>query len=155
MAPCRPLLALTALLLVAAGGCVITPAKSPEMRSEQVGQDSNSPVRVGVTTRDAALEILGKPNYSTQHDVAMGYLFTVKTGTARGLLVGPCTPYIGSADVYDADDVWLEFDERGVLKRAEKHLIKRHHHDMEAAWRSFASSVPDPIRPEQMLNGRP
>jgi hypothetical protein len=112
-------------------------------------------VQVGVTTRDAALGVLGKPNYSTQHDLAMGYLFVVKTGTARGLLVGPCTPYIGSADVQEDDDVWLEFDEQGVLTRAEKQLIKKHHHDMEAAWRHFARSVPDPIRPEQMLNGAP
>jgi hypothetical protein len=143
------------LPLVALGGCVITPARSPEVRSARVGYDSGSPVRVGVTTRDTTLGILGKPNYSTQHDAAMGYLFAVKTGTARGLLVGPCTPYIGSADVYDDDDVWLEFDGQGVLKRVEKQLIKRHHHDMEAAWRAFAKSVPDPIRPEQMLNGRP
>jgi len=155
MAQYSRLLALTPLLLAAAAGCVITPVGSQELRSAQIGRDSKAPVRVGVTTRDETLGILGKPNYSTQHDAAMGYLFAVKTGTARGLLVGPCTPYIGSADVYDDDDVWLEFDGQGVLKRVEKQLIKRHHHDMEAAWRAFAKSVPDPIRPEQMLNGRP
>jgi hypothetical protein len=125
------------------------------MPSSRIGDDSNAKVRVGVTSREVALTVLGEPSYSSRHDLAIGYLFAAKVGTAKGVLMGPCNPYIGSTDVFEDDDVWLAFDEHGILKRVEKHLVKKHDGDAEAAWRSFAASVPDTLRPEQMLNGLP
>ena len=143
-----------ATLLLVIPGCVVTPVKSPEIRSSQVGDDRKAQVRIGVTPRDAALRILGQPSYSTERNLAIGYLFAVKTGTAKGLLMGPCMPFIGSTEMYAMDDVWLEFNEDGILKCVEKQLVKKHRDDSEAAWRSFVKSVPDQIRPDQMLTGK-
>jgi hypothetical protein len=148
-------LSAAATLVFLTTACAFTPVKSPYMPSARIGEGANAEVRVGVASREVALTVLGKPSYSSQHDLAVGYLFAAKIGTAKGVLMGPCSPYIGSTDVFDDDDVWLAFDEQGTLKRVEKHLVKKHHGDSEAAWRSFAASVPDTLRPEQMLNGLP
>ncbi len=143
------------LLWVGAGGCAFTPVQSPDRRSAQFGPGPDARFRVGETPRAAVYAAFGSPSYSTRHDRACGYLFAVTVGREKGLLMGPCMPYVGEADVSDMDDVWLEFDDRGILRRVEKHLVARHSDDDEQAWRTFARTVPDPIRPEQMLDGRP
>jgi len=153
------LLALRKFTVVAlmsfSSACVFTPVKSPERRSAQIGDSAQAIIRIRLTDRDTVLKKFGKPSYSTQNDLAFGYLFAAKTGTAKGLLMGPCIPYFGESEVWESDDVWLEFDERAILKRVEYRLIKKHDNDPEAAWRQFAKSVPDKIRPEQMLDARP
>lgn len=133
-----------------------TPARSPERRSAKIGDGPEAIVRVSETRRETVLKELGTPSYSTRNDLAFGYLFAVRTGTVRGLLFGPCSvPLFGRSDVWEEDDVWLEFDRDGLLKRVEKRLIKRHGTNAEAAWREFAKDVPDEIRPEQMRGGKP
>jgi outer membrane protein assembly factor BamE (lipoprotein component of BamABCDE complex) len=133
-----------------------TPVKVPQRRSAQVGDGPGATIRVGETHRDTVLKKLGKPSYSTQNDLAFGYLFGVKTGTVKGLLFGPCSmPLFGTSEVWEMDDVWLEFNQDGILKRVEKRLIEKHKNDTEAVWREFTKNVPDKIRPEQMLGGKP
>src|SRR5262245_28749000 len=85
MPRCRPLFGLVALLSLLTPGCVFTPAKSPEIRSAQIGDDAAARVRIRVTTRDETLSMFGKPSYSTKRDLAVGYLWTVETGTLTGL----------------------------------------------------------------------
>jgi hypothetical protein len=132
-------------------GCVFIPAKSPVWRSDAIGDGPHATIRIGETDRETVLRMFGKPSYSTERDRAFGYLLYVETGRATGLLMGPCMPYIGSTTVAKCDDVWLEFDERGILSRVEKHLLKKYDDDTEAAWRQFTQPVPDPIRREQMM----
>ena len=67
--------------------------------------------------------------------------------------MGPCMPYFGTTDIVDMDDVWLEFDERGMLKRVEKHLVTKAKNNMERAWLDFVAPVADKIRSEQMVAG--
>lgn len=140
---------LPALCLVLAG-CVYVPVISPERSSAKIGATPKQVVRVGEADRDLVLKEFGKPTYSTQNDLAWGYLRNARIGTATGLLMGPCMPYFGSSDVWSSDDVWLEFDDGGHLRRVEKRLLRRCKYDAEAAWRTFTKSVPDNIRSEQM-----
>jgi hypothetical protein len=146
--------AFIAALLLFAGGCAYEPIASPDRRSAQFGDDVNAVFRVGISSRDAVFSKFGRPSYSTQRDLACGYLFAAKTGRAKGLLMGPCFPYFGATDITELDDVWLEFDDSGVLKRIEKHLVARSKNNSESAWRAFAAPVPDKIRAEQMVGGR-
>jgi hypothetical protein len=133
-----------------------TPAKSPQRRSAQIGDGPEATIRIGETDRETALKKLGEPSYSTQNDLAFGYLFAVKTGTVKGLLFGPCCVLLfGTSDVWEMDDVWLEFNRKGILTRVGKRLIEKHKNDTEAAWREFTKDVPDKIRSEQMLGGKP
>ena len=145
-------LALASALLV---GCVYTPVAAPERLSAQFGGDADAVFRVGAGQREAIFARFGRPSFSTQHDLACGYLFACKTGSAKGLLMGPCMPYIGSTDTTELDDVWLEFDQNGLLRRVAKRLVVLSHKNSEAAWRQFVSTVPDKLRPEQMVGVRP
>ena len=147
-------LAVTTSVLFLGGGCVRHTIAVPDRRSEQFGEDARAVFRVGVSSREVIYAKFGRPSYSTQNDLACGYLFATKTGEAKGLLMGPCMPYFGTTDITELDDVWLEFDRHGILKRVEKHLEARYQNDSELAWRAFAARVPDKIRPEQMVGGR-
>jgi hypothetical protein len=135
--------ALVAALLC---GCITTPGPHIEPNSALFGTAPDCPIRVGETTRDAVVARFGAPTFSTQHFLACGYYFTTKIGTSTGLHAGPCIIYFGTTDACEDDDVWLEFDSRGVLKRCERHLIGPSWGDSEKAWRQFAKDVPDPIR---------
>jgi hypothetical protein len=141
----------TLLFLVA--GCVYTPLKSPEVRSSLIGTGSHYPTQIGKTSRDAVIARFGLPTYSSRHYRACGYLFATDTGRATGLLPGPCTLYFGCTVVSEMDDIWLEFDADGILRRCEKRLLSKY--DDEKAWREFLKTVPDPIRQDQMLDGLP
>jgi hypothetical protein len=148
----RPLWA--AAIAVVANGCIYTPAEHVEYKSSWIGTDPSCSIRVGLATRDDVLTKLGEPNYATQHDLAWGYLLKAHVGQITGLLGGPCMA-VGTAQDDRKDDVWLEFDGRGVLVRCEKLLSAKNGGDDEAAWVAFAKAVPDPIRPEQIHHGTP
>ena len=142
-----PLLALTAVFL---NGCLYTAVKSPTYLSAAVGDaGSQSPLRVGTATRADVISRFGKPTYSTEHELAIGYLWGVKVGQARGVLLGPCSnPYVGSTDVTTEDGIWLEFDDHGVLKRYVKSKWLK---DKEQeSWLLFCVPVPDKPRTDQI-----
>ncbi len=136
------IIALTAAIF---SGCVANPGPQAEPKSALFGNALECPIRVGETTRDAITARFGAPTYATAHSMACGYYFTRKIGTSTGLHAGSCSIYYGTIDTYESDDVWLEFDRRGVLKRCQKHLIASCGGDSEKAWRRFASSVPDAV----------
>ncbi len=142
-------------LMSVLSGCVYLPVKSPERPGAEIGDGPQAVMHIGEADRETVLQRFGKPSYSTQNDRAFGYLFAVQTVTATGLVMGPCMPYIGKAEFWECDDVWLEFDGQGLLKRVEKRLLKKNDNDTEAAWRQFAKPVPDPIRLEQMIDEKP
>jgi len=144
-----------AMLFVLAAGCIYTPLKSPEIRSSSIGNTPDCPIQIGKTSRDAVIAKFGLPGYSSRHYRACGYLFATNKGAVTGLLMGPCVPYFGSAEVSEMDDVWLEFEADGILCRCEKHLSNKFGNDDEKAWREFSKTVPDPIRRDQMVDGAP
>ncbi len=139
-ATCR---VIPALLTLALGGCVVTPATTqPARMSSGVGVGPDAAIRVGITTRAEAIAKLGTPQYFTADARAYGYVDWAVTGKATGLLMGPCAPYFGTATVYKPDDVWLEFDSKGILKRFEKHLVERSDNNAQRAWQRFLKTFP-------------
>ena len=143
----RVLVLLTAIV---SSGCVYAPVKNPVYPSALVGDaGSQSPIRIGAAIRTEVIARFGKPTYSTEHQLAIGYLWGVKVGHAQGLLFGPCsTPYLGSHDDLRGDGIWLEFDDRGVLKRYVRpnRLTNRE----QESWLLFCVPVPDTPRADQL-----
>jgi hypothetical protein len=56
-------------------------------------------------------------------------------------------PYFGSTEIVALDDVWLEFDSTGTLKRVEKRLAKKNHHNPAVAWRKFQATISPAANP--------
>lgn len=136
--------------ILLATGCVYVPANPPVRQSSSIGDGPDAPIRIGQASHEDVVARLGKPTYSTPDGSAWGYVFYVTTGKASGLLMGPCMPYVGTTDVFDPDDLWLEFDGQGILARCEKQLIRRtgtaferawHGSDPDRTWREFRETV--------------
>jgi outer membrane protein assembly factor BamE (lipoprotein component of BamABCDE complex) len=140
------------LLVCCVGGCIVIPDTTARDPSRLIGDGPNAQLRIGSATREHVLAVLGPPDFRSQHDLAFGYVNSVHTGKAYGVLLGPCcNPYLGKTDVYTYDDVWVEFDPRGVLKRYAKQLIAKCDDSDYGAWRKFMETVPDTRRPSEML----
>jgi outer membrane protein assembly factor BamE (lipoprotein component of BamABCDE complex) len=144
----KRILLLICLVLFGGGGCVVIPDKTVARPSAAIGSKASAPLKVGSATREQVLARLGIPRFSSQHDLAFGYVNQVRIGDAYGVLFGMCSmPYgVGKTAAYDDDDVWMEFDQRGVLKRYVKNLMGPFRSDSEA-WAKFMLTVPDSMRP--------
>ena len=138
------------LMVTASVGCVVVPKLSPiAYRSSEVASGGDVPLKVGAADRKAVIARWGEPAYRTEHDLAFGYVFTPTTGTMIGLIGGPCGVFPGIQEMHGVDDVWLEFDDGGLLTRYERHLIKPtwwredQTPNAEIAWTGFLKNIPD------------
>jgi hypothetical protein len=133
-------------------GCVFIPNPVAVCHSNEVGNAGNAPLKVGVASRADVLAHWGKPAFHSDHDRAFGYFFETNAGITIGMSGGPCVfGSIGIHQVVLDDDVWLAFDERGVLKRCDKHLYRNNwnwwtgREDVAVIWQRFVKSVPDTL----------
>jgi hypothetical protein len=137
----KRLVCLIALLFLASG-CIYIPKLPVERQSALVGDRPADPIRIGHTRREAIVAKWGEPKYDTPNHRACGYLHYAYTGYYWGILWGPCAPYgVGGADRWDDDDVWLAFDENGILQHCEKRLAKKYCGHSSSAWDAFVRSV--------------
>ena len=135
-------------LPVLAGGCIIVPILGVPHKSAQVGDDRSAPLRVGSADRAAVLAKLGPPTYREYGDRTMGYVFQEPVVFVGGfMLTGPCsTPWIGTAIGTASEDLWLEFDDAGILRRYAKQLAGPHGEPVEA-WTEFRGNTTTPSPP--------
>jgi hypothetical protein len=106
----------TLLVLFAGIGCTgcYIPVISPTHPSAAVGPaGSAASLRVGTATRADVTARFGTPRYSKENDRIAGYVLPIKTAVGFGF--GPCCAP-GLTEYYDYENLWLEFDRRGVLK---------------------------------------
>ncbi len=137
-------------LPVLAGGCIIVPILGVPHQSAQVGDDRSASLRVGSAERAAVLAKLGPPTYRADGDRVIGYVFEEPVAFVAGfLLTGPCsTPWIGAKMGTVPEDLWLEFDDAGILRRYAKQLAGPHGEPVEA-WEKFRGNTttsPSPPR---------
>jgi len=142
------------MLITMACGCVYVPNRNATPVSTKVGTDASALIRPGESDRHAVIAALGRPDYRSDHDLALGYTLPFIKGNTYGLLWGPCNffPIPGCLPDREYDDIWLEFDESGILQRYEIHLMSRYNLATSDAWREFLKTVPDtvpPVSPKQ------
>jgi len=138
----RKLVAVAGVVLaISGGGCLFQAAGGEDRRTgiDSVGPiESDKPVRVGQSTRDQALALLGKPSRTSDDGRAVEYEYRPAT-TYVGFVApgGPC----GLCGVYPFtvrghESMYLGFDDAGVLTRLSS---SRDPHPTD--WRQFASST--------------
>ena len=149
----KALLTIVCSILFGSTGCIVIPDKTVTRPSAVIGSGAAPTLKVGSATREQVLARLGTPEYSSQHDIAFGYVKQVRIGEGYGVLVGMCSMPcgVGKAPAYDDDDVWIEFDQRGVMKRYVKNLIRPFRSGSES-WAKFMLTVPDSMRGDSYSN---
>jgi hypothetical protein len=110
------------LLTISTSGCLFEPSPSEERQTgiDRVGTaESNRQVRVGQTTRDETLSILGRPSSVSGDGRVVEYTYhpvTLRAGfIAPGGPCGLCGVYPFS--FHSRESLYLSFDPAGVLTR--------------------------------------
>jgi hypothetical protein len=101
---------------------------------------SGAELRINDADRATVMAKLGEPNWRSPDDLRIAYFRRIYKGSWYGLIPGPCGVFPGGLGNTEFDDVWLEFDQAGVLRRAAREPFDDLDADASRAWTAWMSN---------------